>query len=212
MPELKNLDVQWVSLVDRAAVRDPDDPTAPMRFLLAKGEQPDPRLMIWKRQQPDEAERVEQVKADTAALRERFAQVERRGAAMREGVETVKAETAKLATATAELRERLQGQEATMNPLEKSDEEKALARIQALKQETRDREIGHLEVTNPRAALIAKHGLGAGAEPKPALAEAQQKAAEIRKADPAMSDIAALDKVLSTDQDLQERYLSEARG
>jgi hypothetical protein len=31
---LKNLDVEYVSLVDRAAVRDPSNPDEPQRFLL----------------------------------------------------------------------------------------------------------------------------------------------------------------------------------
>lgn len=37
---LSDLDVSFVSLVNRAAVRDPSNPTEPMRFLLTKGEQP----------------------------------------------------------------------------------------------------------------------------------------------------------------------------
>jgi hypothetical protein len=36
MPQLTNLDVEWVSLVDRAAVRDPVKQTEPMRFLVWK--------------------------------------------------------------------------------------------------------------------------------------------------------------------------------
>lgn len=38
MPQLTNLDVQFVSLVDRAAVRSPSNPTEPQRFLLWKSE------------------------------------------------------------------------------------------------------------------------------------------------------------------------------
>jgi hypothetical protein len=37
---LSNLDVRFVSLVNRSAVRDPSDPLQPQRFLLTKGEQP----------------------------------------------------------------------------------------------------------------------------------------------------------------------------
>jgi hypothetical protein len=36
MPNLTNLDVEWVSLVDRAAVRDPVEQSEPMRFLIWK--------------------------------------------------------------------------------------------------------------------------------------------------------------------------------
>jgi hypothetical protein len=38
MPRLQNLDVEFVSLVDRAAVRDPSNPTEPQRFLVWKAE------------------------------------------------------------------------------------------------------------------------------------------------------------------------------
>lgn len=40
MPALTDLDVDWVSLVDRAAVRDAADPSEPARFLLWKAESP----------------------------------------------------------------------------------------------------------------------------------------------------------------------------
>ena len=45
MPKLTNLTVEYVSLVDRAAVRDPSNPTEPQRFLLWKSERgaPDPQ-------------------------------------------------------------------------------------------------------------------------------------------------------------------------
>jgi hypothetical protein len=38
MPQLQDIDVQWVSIVDRAAVRDPQNKSEPRRFLLWKGE------------------------------------------------------------------------------------------------------------------------------------------------------------------------------
>lgn len=38
MPQLQNLDVEFVSLVDRAAVRSPSNPTEPQKFLLYKKE------------------------------------------------------------------------------------------------------------------------------------------------------------------------------
>src|SRR5579871_2796412 len=38
MPHLQDLSVEWVSLVDRAAVRDPSAPTEPQKFLLWKSE------------------------------------------------------------------------------------------------------------------------------------------------------------------------------
>jgi hypothetical protein len=38
MPQLKDLSVDWVSLVDRAAVRDPQNKSEPRRFLLSKRE------------------------------------------------------------------------------------------------------------------------------------------------------------------------------
>lgn len=40
MPQLTNLDVEWVSLVDRAAVRDPIEQSEPNRFLLWKRDRP----------------------------------------------------------------------------------------------------------------------------------------------------------------------------
>jgi|GEM_PF-2976992 len=39
MPQLTNLDVEWVSLVDRAAVRDPIEQSEPNRFLIWKRDQ-----------------------------------------------------------------------------------------------------------------------------------------------------------------------------
>jgi hypothetical protein len=42
MPQLQNLDVQFVSLVDKAAVRDPSNPTQAQRFLLWKAHDFDP--------------------------------------------------------------------------------------------------------------------------------------------------------------------------
>jgi hypothetical protein len=41
VPRLTDLDVEWVSLVDRAAVRDPVNQAEPMRFLVWKRENPD---------------------------------------------------------------------------------------------------------------------------------------------------------------------------
>lgn len=44
--QLRNLDVRFVSLVDRAAVRDPNNPTEPQKFILFKrdsGADPDPQ-------------------------------------------------------------------------------------------------------------------------------------------------------------------------
>lgn len=42
MPQLTNLDVEFVSLVDRAAVRDPVKQSEPMRFLITKRDSADP--------------------------------------------------------------------------------------------------------------------------------------------------------------------------
>jgi hypothetical protein len=42
VPQLQNLDVQFVSLVDKAAVRDPSNPTQAQRFLLWKAQDFDP--------------------------------------------------------------------------------------------------------------------------------------------------------------------------
>ena len=42
MPNLHDLNVDWVSLVDRAAVRDSENPNEPMRLLLWKREHPNP--------------------------------------------------------------------------------------------------------------------------------------------------------------------------
>lgn len=39
MPQLRNLDIEWVSLVDRAAVRDPIEQSEPNRFLIWKRDQ-----------------------------------------------------------------------------------------------------------------------------------------------------------------------------
>ena len=38
MPELRDIDVQFISLVDKAATRDPHDPSKPRRLLLWKSE------------------------------------------------------------------------------------------------------------------------------------------------------------------------------
>jgi hypothetical protein len=45
-----------------------------------------------------------------------------------------------------------------------------------------------------------------------AIAEVQRKAEELKKADPQLSESQALDKAMTSDRGLQERYLTEVRG
>lgn len=61
MPQLKDLDVQWVSLVDRAAVRDLQKTDEPRRFLIWKAENQDPE---GGRQMTDAEMRAEVEKAE----------------------------------------------------------------------------------------------------------------------------------------------------
>jgi uncharacterized coiled-coil protein SlyX len=78
VPTLTDLDVGWVSLVDRAAVRDPVQQSEPARFL------------IWKRQTSDEGDSMtpeekaalEKAQADVAALTEKLTKADETNAAL----------------------------------------------------------------------------------------------------------------------------------
>jgi hypothetical protein len=86
MPELSNLDVEWVSLVNRAAVRDPVDQDQPMRFL------------VWKSDTDPKGDMMDEATM-TAAVEK--AEAERDEA--RNLVEIAKSERAELATHVDEL-------------------------------------------------------------------------------------------------------------
>ena len=67
---LRNLEVEWVSLVDRAAVRDPSNPDEPQRFLLTKRD----GAPAMENTMEDEKERIakrDETLAELAELRKR---------------------------------------------------------------------------------------------------------------------------------------------
>jgi hypothetical protein len=90
MPQLEDLRVDFVSLVDRAAVRDPEDPSEPMRFLLTKSE------TVWMSERAESAARI------NASLAETVAQT----AALTTRIEALKADNQQLAARIEALQKR----------------------------------------------------------------------------------------------------------
>jgi hypothetical protein len=147
--QLTDLVVEYVSLVDRAAVRDAEKPDEPMRFLL------------WKR---DGGATDQSVVGQTIAAIRRTTEAHAR--------------TARAAS--------LMKEAAALNP-----------QIEALK-----RDIEALQTHHQRKDDVMYTS---------ALAEAQAKAAQLRKSDSTLSEIKALEKAFDSDHELAARYQGEVR-
>jgi hypothetical protein len=275
MPALQNLDVEWVSLVDRAAVRDPEDPTQPERFLVWKRETnkgggamtltPEEMAAALKKaeQERDQAKAdlekattdaaeqktaLDKATADIAELQAKVGKddVEKddeeikkedlpepvrkalekaeadRKASDERAEKAEKAATEAGDIAKAERNERLK---ATF--IAKADAYKALPVkkdefgpvLQAASEKLSKEEFEALDTVLKAADeqiaesdLFKEQGRTHGAAETGALAEAKQKAEELKKADPKLSDAEALKKAMDSDPALQERYLAEQRA
>jgi hypothetical protein len=311
MPQLTNLDVEWVSLVDRAAVRDPVEQSEPMRFLIWKRDtDTDPskggRTMskLTKELVDQLGDRVE--KADEfAPLVEKAADSDQAALALdgaarllaahkdeldaetvakfaeltglelpeagpglqpktaAEVVDALKvaevaeavvkevedaiakaAEDAKIEKADPETRAAIKKAEERAEKAEKIAKEERDTRLKGefiakaekldhlsikaedfgpvlksasekLTKEEYEALEGVLKASNEqieKGALFAEAGAGGIPVAADAMAELQQKAEEIKKADPKLSDHEALDKAMTDNPELQQRYLDEARA
>jgi chromosome segregation ATPase len=265
MPELKNLDVQWVSLVDRAAVRDPENQTEPMRFLVWKREHHDEGGHMTPEETRAALEKTEGERDELKSQLEKAqADSEEHKAALEKAQTDLNALTAKVSELTKDetveeidksdlppaVRERLEKAEADAQALaerlEKAEKNAASERDERLSKEfvtkaeafkalpVKATEFGavlksaseklskdeyeHLEGVLKAADeqiaagdLFKEQGRGGTSMQDGALAEATEKAQELRKADSTLSAEQALDRVFQNDRALQERYLAEVR-
>lgn len=271
---LKNLEVSCVSLVDRAAVRDPSNPTQPQRLLLWKrddqgGNMPDPTpaelqaaltkaeeerdalkkaadehaaelkkatdasaeltskvTELEKAAKPAPAEPVvdlskadpairamlEKSEADAKAMADRLEKAEKQG---EEDRQLAKAERETRLTrefvAKAEEFKALPVEAEKFGPVLKSAAEK-LSKDEA---DELDRVLKAADEQIRQSRLFKEQGRGErpgdGGDGS-AIAEVQRKAEALKKADPKLSSAQALDKAMTSDRELQERYLAEMRG
>jgi hypothetical protein len=188
MPSLEDLQVDFVSLVDRAAVRDPENPDEPMRWL------------IWKRETPNVKEDEEDMadKAKMKQLEDELAELKRRLATAgddEDGEDRDKV-YAEAQTKAAEIR--------------KSDpalsEAAAIARVFKS-----DPALAERYRTAPPASPV--QDAAPVHKSSPIVAEVEKKAAELRKSDSGLtSDAAAMKQVFQADPALYERYRAEVTG
>lgn len=263
MPDLQDLNVEWVSLVDRAAVRDPEDTSEPMRFLVWKRDNTQQGGGGHMPQTPEELRAaLEKAEQERDELKGKVDKAESDAAEMKEALEKAQADIEALkkeepeaaevskADLSPEWRERIEKMEADQaadreraekaEKIAKAEREERLRKEFIAKAESFEAlpvekdEFGPLlqrahEVLSKedfealetvlKAAdaqvkasdLFKEQGRTRAGEQEGALAEARQKAEELKKADSSLSDAAALDRVLSSDRDLQERYLAEVR-
>ncbi len=218
MPELRNLDVQWLSLVDRAAVRDPSDPTEPQKFLLWKADrgepepEPEPNLADLQAlvAKTTKAIKKMQVRLDELTKTEPEPSPPDAGGPTAEEADVTKSDD------DPKTAEEL-GRE--LSDLSKSDGGLSAA------QETY-RKIGarYLEQLSPAAYQAWMRGQASiGGSPYPGVVlkadtpaldpdGLKAKAEEIRKSDPTMSAYDAMLQAMRQDKSAQAAYLREARG
>ncbi|MHB1950166.1 MAG: hypothetical protein ACYCQK_01675 [Acidiferrobacteraceae bacterium] len=132
MPRLTNLTVDYVSLVDRAAVRDPANPTEPQRFLLAKSEVPvftsrgkSPSGGSMTDTEKDLRERAEKAEAKAAKLEAKLAKREK----------AIKADTGADADLRAKLAKAEKEAQATAERAEKAERIAKQERVQRVQRE-----------------------------------------------------------------------------
>jgi hypothetical protein len=274
MPDLTNLDVEWVSLVDRAAVRDPENQAEPMRFLvwkrehgnqptnkggrmtpeemkaaLAKAEQERDQLKAdLEKSTTDQAAQkteLEKAQADRDALKAKVDKTEEPEEVIkkddlpepvRKALEKSEAE----ATANRERAEKAEKAATEASDLAKSERDERLnkefiAKAEAFKalpvkkdefgpvlkaaHEKLSKEEFEAIETLLKAAdeqiaasdLFKEQGRTHGAADTGALAEAKQKAEELRKSDSTLTQAQALDKAFKENPELEQRYLAEIR-
>ncbi len=266
--ELRDLEVEFVSLVDRAAVRDPVEKDQPMRFLVWKrsneGDRmtPEEQKDALEKAQADattaaerdtakaeltkaqeqietltksiedikkaagvkeepvavdksdwpESARVafEKAEEERAADRERAEKAEQRANAAAEKVD--KAEDARLtreAITKAEKFKALPIDAAKFGPILKSASEK----LSKEENDELDRVLKAADEGLQKSDLFKTvSGNGNGEQPDTALGQAKAKAAELCKADPALTEATAMQRVLKADNELAARYQDEVRA
>lgn len=102
MPTLTDLDVEFVSLVDRAAVRDPVQQSEPMRFLVWKRDERDPNNPQEESMTPEEKAALDKAQADLTAATEAITAKTEALTASQQTIETLKAEIAELKKAAGD--------------------------------------------------------------------------------------------------------------
>jgi hypothetical protein len=125
MPILKDLDVHFVSLVDRAAVRDPSNPTEAQRFLLFKKESGAPNTDSPEGGSMTEAELTAALQKAEQERDELAAKVEKLEKKLAKKDKDEKPAEVNKAELPAEVREALEKAEAERDALKKSAEEAA---------------------------------------------------------------------------------------
>jgi hypothetical protein len=187
---LSNVEVRFVSLVNRASVRDPAAPDEPMRFALRKSASTNPKRKPKKRRKGAPNEGVPMAKQARQIIKKLDSGETVTGADV----------TAALQAATAEIRKAdptISEYEAACAAIRKS------ADLQALQQR-------YSEVTNPTAAEIRKaeaerHGVpSVGAE---ASRQLRKAADESRR--PGESEYDALQRAVRENPDVVGRYRNE---
>ena len=309
MPQLTNLDVEFVSLVDRAAVRDPVEQSEPMRFLIWKREtdpsegghrmskltkeivdslgdpiakESDLTTLVEKADDSDQATLALQGAARLLAAHKgdldaeavakfaelaglelpdagpglqpktaaevidalKAAEVDAAVVTEVESAIAKAAEDAKLAKADPETRAAIKKAEERAEAAEKIAKEERDARLdkeyiakaekldhltikaedfgpvlksaaEKLTKEEYEALESVLKASNEqieKGALFAEAGAAGSVAAADAFGELQQKAQEIKKAEPKLSDAEALDKAMKDNPDLEAAYLAEARG
>lgn len=274
---LSSVDVEFVSLVDRAAVRDPQNKSEPRRFLFWKSAgHSDPK---GDQMSPEELQAaLEKSEADATAAKEAQEKAEKERDDARQAQEKAEQEAKVLKDEASEgsdndddddgkrqskseglppeVQARIEKAEADANArIEKA--EKDAAEAQSLAKAEQDRRItgefiAKAETLNAlpqqpsQFGVVLKHAAetlskedydaieslllaaneqisksdlfravgadaGGGRLPNDAYAEVQQKAQEIRKSDPKLSQGEAEARVMSEDPELQARYLASVR-
>jgi hypothetical protein len=317
MPDLANLDVEWVSLVDRAAVRDPVEQSEPMRFLIWKRDTQHPsqggHMSKLTKELLDQLGKAVDNEADLAKLVEKAEHSEDVAKALQGAARLIAAHKDELSpeimaeltkfvglepeapeptpepktaaelvaslkksdiaeeviseveSALAKAAEKAEIDKADLPPavkaaLEKAESDRAEDRKRAEKAEKIAKEERNTRLTKEfvakaedykalavkaedfgpvlkeaseklseeafealekalnaadeglaKSELFKEQGANGVPEPGDAFQEATRKAAELRKSDSKLSEPEALDKVLRSDRDLQERYLAEVR-
>jgi hypothetical protein len=212
MPQLTNLDVEWVSLVNRAAVRDPVKQTEPMRFLVWKRDTSTPsegdEMKITDELLKQLGEPVEK-EADLTALVEKAEKSEEVGKALQGAARLLAAHKADLPegalaevvkAAGLELPEPAKGPEPTT----------ASELVESLKKSDIDAEIVS-EVEKALADASKKEAIDKADLPQPvrdALAKAEADRAEDRKRVEKAENLAKEER----DARLTKEFVAKAEG
>jgi hypothetical protein len=257
---LTDLNVEFVSLVDRAAVRNAENPTEPQRFLVWKAERGDPTTDPTQggSMTPEEAAALAKAEKDTTDAQAALAKSETEKAELTARVETLE-KAAKPEPSTEEIDKadlppavvaRLEKAETEAQELRKSAEEAtSLAKAERDIRVTRefvakaekftsltvdpavfgpvlksasekltadesaelDRVLKAADEQLRQSGLLKEAGVSGDAKATGPEGELAQKAEELRKADPSLTDARARIKVMEGDKRLQQAYLDSHR-